>query len=812
MAGKSALQEVVGWIGDFLEWVRDTLGDAQARRAIIADLGGDVNATPPTPTFPDGGLASVKAYRDAADPGMEGLASALADARQVFDALKPFVSALAVSAGMAIDEAFRATIDLLATNYIRLRHPRWYFAIQVASFAEEATSVYGDGESFYGRFGRALLKIFEFILGPVNSWLQFDLTSELDARELSDRSLLPIAGVMAFVEMLGANDVLYGWDLVPGVEGADKLHPAHRATARMLTLAFAHEVADTSATHRGKLMTTLAWVPRIQGGPALFVSLGGGYQADVPIKSPWSFLAEASAAGGVSMMFGGPKKFQFQAPGGSSDARVALALEARPDPLTGTSLAFDIGAGTGVQFGLLRAEASWSAAGAQLKASLRNSAFTIAAGGLDGFLGRLLPDEGVRLPFDFAVGLASDRGAFIEGEVPFIGKVGTRGGVPARLGTRAPTTRAEPPPLPPLPHPQSNAPGLALRIPVGKSLGPITVHDFAFSLLREGNPDAPRFVAAVTTSVSAKIGPVLARVEGLGVQLAVGVPADPEKASLRLFDLDFGLRTPDGVAVAVDAKGVVSGGGFLFHDRARELYAGALQLSIKDRITLSAFGLLSTRMPDGSKGYSLIVFVTAEGFQPIQLGMGFTLNGIGGMLALNRTFDEAAMREGLKNNTLAKLLFPKDPIRNAPDIIRSLGAIFPARRGSYLFGPLAKIGWATPTLVTFDLALIFEFGHRHRLIVLGRISGAVAGAGQGPGAAEHGGAGPDRLRPGHGRDRRAAGRFAAGAEVRADRRDGAAHALVARAGRCLRARGRRLQPTLPAAGGDARSSIGSRSA
>ena len=389
------------------------------------------------------------------------------------------------------------------------------------------------------------MKIFEFILGPVNSWLQFDLTSELDARELSDRSLLPIAGVMAFVKMLGANDVLYGWDLVPGVEGADKLHPAHRATARMLTMAFAHEVADTSATHRGKLMTTLAWVPRIQGGPALFVSLGGGYQADVPIKSPWSFLAEASAAGGVSMMFGGPKKFQFQAPGGSSDARVALALEARPDPLTGTSLAFDIGAGTGVQFGLLRAEASWSAAGAQLKASLRNSAFTIAAGGLDGFLGRLLPDEGVRLPFDFAVGLASDRGAFIEGEVPFIGKVGTRGGVPARLGTRAPTTRAEPPPLPPLPHPQSNAPGLALRIPMGKSLGPITVHDFAFSLLREGNPDAPRFVAAVTTSVSAQASGRCWRAwRAWESSSPSACQPTRRKQACACFDLDFGLRRP----------------------------------------------------------------------------------------------------------------------------------------------------------------------------------------------------------------------------------------------------------------------------
>src|SRR4029077_8844153 len=87
-------------------------------------------------------------------------------------------------------------------------------------------------------------------------------------------------------------------------------------------------------------------------------------------------------------------------------------------------------------------------------------------------------------------------------------------------------------------------------------------------------------------------------------------------------------------------------------------------------------------------------------------------------------FNEEAMREGLKNNTLATLLFPKDPIRNAPEIIRNLNVVFPARDGSYLFGLIVKIGWFSPTLVLLGLALILEFAGRslRRLIVLGRIS------------------------------------------------------------------------------------------
>ena len=167
---------------------------------------------------------------------------------------------------------------------------------------------------------------------------------------------------------------------------------------------------------------------------------------------------------------------------------------------------------------------------------------------------------------------------------------------------------------------------------------------------------------------------------------------------------------------------MLSGGGFLFHDDTQQLYAGVMQLSLHEQITLKAFGLIATRMPDGSRGYSLIVFITAEDFRPVPLGLGFTLQGIGGMLAIHRDFDENVLREGLKNDTLSALLFPRDPVGNAPAIIRALNTAFPALRGSYLVGLLARIGWFTPTLIQMDLALMIQFGVRQRLLLLGRIS------------------------------------------------------------------------------------------
>ena len=127
-----------------------------------------------------------------------------------------------------------------------------------------------------------------------------------------------------------------------------------------------------------------------------------------------------------------------------------------------------------------------------------------------------------------------------------------------------------------------------------------------------------------------------------------------------------GFKPPTGVGLAIDAA-IVRGGGFLSFDSDKGQYSGAmfLEFEMAEKISVKAIGLLTTRMPDGSKGYSLVVIIFAEGFTPIQLGLGFALTGIGGLLAINRTFDEEALRAGLKNHTLDSVMFPQgsDPQR-----------------------------------------------------------------------------------------------------------------------------------------------------
>jgi len=341
---------------------------------------------------------------------------------------------------------------------------------------------------------------------------------------------------------------------------------------------------------------------------------------------------------------------------------------------------------------------------------------TLSPNSFDNFIAKILPKDGLRLNFDIGLGVASDRGSFREGQIR---SAGTGGGP---RPTTPPAPGVTPPALPPLPPTEFAGPGFGLRIPIGKSLGPLTVHDLQLHFGFEGPDDDRTYVLDAASSLSTKLGPVLARVDRMGLRLGVTFPDKSQDANLGLFNLDVGGLQPNGVALAVDAKGIVSGGGFLFYDRVQALYAGVMQLSLRERITVKAFGLIATHMADGSKGYSLIVFITAEDFQPIPLGMACTLRGIGGMIAINRSFSEDAMREGLKNKTLGTLLFPRDPIRNAPEIIRNLVTTFPGEEGSYLVGVLMKLGWFSPTLVYLDIAIMVEFGRRMRVIALGMIS------------------------------------------------------------------------------------------
>ncbi len=258
----------------------------------------------------------------------------------------------------------------------------------------------------------------------------------------------------------------------------------------------------------------------------------------------------------------------------------------------------------------------------------------------------------------------------------------------------------------------SGSGGLHVQLSLQQAIGPLRLDAAHVGIdVREEGLDTE-------TSLSGRLalGPVTATVERIGVTVGLSF----HEGNLGLFGLSPRFKPPSGLGLAIATAGV-TGGGFLGFDPQRAEYSGMLQLELAETVAIKALGLLTTRLPDGSKGYSLVILLTAEGFAPIPIGLGFTLTGIGGLVALHRTVRTDVLREGLKTGTLNAVLFPPDPLRNAPQIFSDLRRVFPPAAGRHVFGPMVQLRWGTPTLLTLDLALLVELPSPIRVIVLGRL-------------------------------------------------------------------------------------------
>jgi hypothetical protein len=244
--------------------------------------------------------------------------------------------------------------------------------------------------------------------------------------------------------------------------------------------------------------------------------------------------------------------------------------------------------------------------------------------------------------------------------------------------------------------------GIEISVPVHASLGPIEIQA-VYLLAKITGPAVP---VELSAAFAASLGPIRASVDRLGIVATLGFPAGG--GNLGPAELDFAFKPPNGVGLAVDA-GVVKGGGYLYFDPGQGEYAGALELEFADFLAVKAIGLITTRMPDGSNGFSLLLVLTAEfGGGGLQLGYGFRLLAVGGLIGLNRTMNLAPLMEGVRTGAIESIMFPTDVVANAPRILSDLRAFFPPQSGTFLIGPMAKIGWGTPTLISISVGVVIE--------------------------------------------------------------------------------------------------------
>lgn len=258
--------------------------------------------------------------------------------------------------------------------------------------------------------------------------------------------------------------------------------------------------------------------------------------------------------------------------------------------------------------------------------------------------------------------------------------------------------------------------GFEVTIPLGLTAGPLSIDSLRLALYAGLDGGS----AEIATTGGLSLGPFDAVVEDIGIRAEVTPVARGEASgSAGAVDVTLSFKPPNGVGLAIDA-GVVSGGGYLFIDADAGEYAGIVDLDLLG-VGVTAIGLIATKMPDGSDGWSMFLSLSAT-FTGVQLGFGFTLNGLGGLIGLHRGLDEDALADGVRTGALDSILFPEDPIADAPRILSDLNGVFPPVQDQYVFGPVAKLGWGTPSLLTLDVGVVFQLPEPLTISLLGSLS------------------------------------------------------------------------------------------
>ncbi len=236
--------------------------------------------------------------------------------------------------------------------------------------------------------------------------------------------------------------------------------------------------------------------------------------------------------------------------------------------------------------------------------------------------------------------------------------------------------------------------GFTVTIPLDLHIGPITVRAVHASLT--AGTDA--LTLQGTLDLEGQLGPLAASVSGLGARLELTEGAD----SLGIGVAAAGGFVPPNQIGFTISEGVITGGGFLRFDPGR--YSGALSLDFLS-VGIDAITVIDTEIPGNPGGWALFASLSAR-FPGVPLGFGFTLLGVGGILALDRTMDAEALAAGLRTGVIDALLFPNDPVGESAQLIAQIDDYFPLMPGNTVVGPVVMLGWGTPTIITAQLGVV----------------------------------------------------------------------------------------------------------
>lgn len=253
---------------------------------------------------------------------------------------------------------------------------------------------------------------------------------------------------------------------------------------------------------------------------------------------------------------------------------------------------------------------------------------------------------------------------------------------------------------------------LRLDLPAKLSLPGVSTHGFALQLEADSAGLHLRPVVSLLAELPGL--PVQAGIDDLGIDLPFALGKD-------LFGKlpAVGAPLPTGIELELNLPPVRGGGAVL---RTDDGFAGVLDLDL-GFLGVQAFGVVS--LPAGGQPTSILALLAATFPYPgIQLGFGFAIDAVGGLVGINRRVDVEQLRALVSDGHADRVLFPENAVARAQEITRSLSASFPVKRGRFVIGPMVRLNWGG-RIVTLSGAVILDLPGPAQIVILGRLVIAI---------------------------------------------------------------------------------------
>jgi hypothetical protein len=248
--------------------------------------------------------------------------------------------------------------------------------------------------------------------------------------------------------------------------------------------------------------------------------------------------------------------------------------------------------------------------------------------------------------------------------------------------------------------------------------GGLQIDRAGLELRSGGRPSAP-LQLGVTLAVRGRAPglPLAISADGTGAAFGFSVGRG---GAFGLTSSEILPLAPSGIGAELELP-FAKGSGFLLETPDGGL-AGAFDLDL-GFVGVRALAVLE---PGGNgRPLSLAVLISVD-FPPpgIQLGLGFALTGIGGIVAVNRRTDLPALEAAVLDGRAGALMAPASASTNPSAALATLSSVFPAAPGHFVIGPLLHLSWGG-RLITVSVALIFDLPDPPTLTLLGRLTVAI---------------------------------------------------------------------------------------